>query len=252
MRRADYFDVWIVELARGTSVRLTTGGFYQNPVWTPDGTHVVFTRGTTGELYWVHTDGGSKPESLLSGLSGGETANSWTPDGKTLLYQSTAPSRNWALQPVYSGGNGKPRPVFETSSFNESEAQVSRDGRWVAYISDESGKNRVYVRPFPGYGAKTQISIEAGVQPRWSRDGRELYYRDPERNQLMAVPIQSGSEFRAGSPSALFELGDVLWDAAPDGRRFLVVNKPETSAREGEMQVVVNWFEEIRQKVQKK
>ena len=138
--------------------------------------------------------------------------------------------------------------LFEATSFNESDAQVSPDGRWVAYTSDESGKNRVYVRPFPGPGGKTPISIQGGEEPRWSRDGRELFYRDPDKNQLMAVDIQTSPAFRAGQTHALFALGNVPWDVAPDGKRFLVVKEAEGSAGELKMQAVVNWFEELRQK----
>ena len=118
--------------------------------------------------------------------------------------------------------------------------------------SDESGENRVYARPFPGPGGKTPISIEGGQEPRWSRDGRELFYRDPEKNQLMAVNVQTSPAFRAGQPHALFALGNVPWDAAPDGKRFLVVKEPEAAAGEAKMQAVVNWFEELRQKAPKK
>jgi eukaryotic-like serine/threonine-protein kinase len=123
----------------------------------------------------------------------------------------------------------------------------------VVYISDESGKNQVYVRPFPRPGGKTPISIEGGEQPRWSRDGRELFYRDPGKNQLMAVDIQISPVFHAGQPHALFALGNVPWDVAPDGKRFLVAKELEISAAsEAKLQVVVNWFEELRQKVPKK
>ena len=114
--------------------------------------------------------------------------------------------------------------------------------------SDESGKNRVYARPFPGPGGKTPISIEGGEEARWSRDGRELFYRDPGKNQLMAVDIQTGPAFRVGQPHTLFPLGNVPWDAAPDGKRFLVVKEGESSAGEAKLQAVVNWFEELRQK----
>ena len=147
-----------------------------------------------------------------------------------------------------SGGDGKSRLLFEPSSFNERDAQVSPDGRWVAYTSDESGKNQVYTRPFPGPGGKTSISIEGGQEPRWSRDGRELFYRDASKNRLMAVDIQISPVFRVGQAHALFALGNVPWDVAPDGKRFLVVKEPEAAASEAKMQAVVNWFEELRQK----
>jgi len=133
-----------------------------------------------------------------------------------------------------SGGDGKPRLLFEANSFNEADGQVPPDGHWVAYTSDESGKNRVCVRPFPGPGGKTPISIEGGQEPRWSRDERELFYRDPDKNQLMAVDIPTSPALRAGQAHALFALGNVPWDVSPDGKRFLVV-KPEAEPREAKM-----------------
>jgi Tol biopolymer transport system component len=246
------FDIWILELARGGLTRLTTEGSYFDPLWTRDSTHVVFGFGPPGRrgFHWAPTDGSGKPEMLLERQEG--VADSWTPEGKTLLYHSVGPAHIWKSQPAVSGGDGKPRLLFEETSFNERDAQVSPDGRWLAYTSDESGKNRVYVRPFPGPGGKTPISIESGQEPRWSRGGPELFYRDPDKNQLMAVDIQTSPAFRAGQPHALFALGNVPWDVAPNGKRFLVVKEPASSAREAKMQAVVNWFEELRQKAPKK
>jgi Tol biopolymer transport system component/predicted Ser/Thr protein kinase len=247
VRRVSSNDIWILELARGALTRVTDEGTSSVPVWTPDGRRVVFGWNFgTSVLRWAPADGSGKPEVLLEGQAA--LPDSWMPDGKTLLYESFGPSHIWTLQPSASGGDGKPRLLSEASSFNESDAQISLDGRWVAYTSDESGKNRVYVRPFPGPGGKTPISIEGGQEPRWSRDGRELLYRDPEKNQLMAVDIQTSPAFRAGQPHALFALGNVPWDVAPDGKRFLVVKEPEAAASEAKMQAVVNWFEELRQK----
>jgi eukaryotic-like serine/threonine-protein kinase len=241
-------DIWTLELERGALTRLTAEGTYTNPVWTPDGKRLVFRYGPFGSrgLQWAPADGSGKPELLLAGPTG--APDSWTPDGKTLLYESTGSAHIWTLQPPGSGGDGKPRLLFEPGSFNERDAQLSPDGRWVAYTSDESGKNRVYVRPFPGPGGKTSISIEGGEDPRWSRDGRELFYRDAGKNQLMAVDIQAGPAFHARQPHALFALGNVPWDVVPDGKRFLVVKEPEASASEAKMQAVVNWFEELRRK----
>jgi Tol biopolymer transport system component len=243
-------DIQIVELARGTLSRLTSEGQSFYPVWTPDGGRVAFRSFLKNSgIYWTPADGSGKPEFLLAGDS--PILDSWTPDGKMLLYHSQAPARIWTLSVSVSGGGSKAKPLLETA-FNESDAQVSPDGRWLAYTSDESGKNRVYARPFPGPGGKTPVSIEGGQEPRWSRDGRELFYRDPGKSQLMAVYIQTSPTFRAGQPHALFALGDVPWDAAPDGKRFLVVKFQETAAGEAKLQVVVNWFDELRQKAPKK
>jgi serine/threonine-protein kinase len=125
----------------------------------------------------------------------------------------------------------------------------------VAYQSNESGKAEVYVRPFPGPGGKVAISTQGGGNPRWSRAGRELFYQDL-KNRIMSVEVQTNPAFQAGQPQALFEphgatsVGSVsfIWDVAPDGRRFLVSKRPETQAAGTKLQVVENWFEELRRR----
>jgi serine/threonine-protein kinase len=247
-RGANLYDIWILDLARGALSRLTAEGNSAFPVWTPDSRRVAFGWNFgTRVLRWAPADGSSKPEVLFDGQPA--RPDSWTPDGKTLLYETFGSAHIWTLQPAVSGGDGKPRLRFEATSFSERDAQVSPDGRWVAYTSDESGKSRVYARPFPGPGGKTPISIEWGQEPRWSHDGRELFYRDPDKNQLMAVDIQTNPAFRAGQPHALFALGNVPWDVTPDGKRFLALKEPEAAASEAKMQAVVNWFDELRRKV---
>jgi Tol biopolymer transport system component/predicted Ser/Thr protein kinase len=240
-------DIWIYELARGGLTRLTSVGSTLQPRWTPDGRRVAFASSVGNHgIYWVPADGSGRPELLLPSQALARL-DSWTPDGKMLLYHSGTPARIWTLTTPGDGGESKPRLFLETS-FNEFDAQVSPDGRWVAYTSDESGKNQVYARPFPGPGGKTSISIEGGQESRWSRDGHELFYRDPRKNQLMAVDIQTGPTFRAARPRALFELRTSYWDVALDGKRFLAVKEPQAVASEAKMEAVVNWFEELRQK----
>jgi serine/threonine-protein kinase len=235
-------DVWILDLMRSTMVRLTSEAANRSPQWTPDGQRVTFRSTGNDAINWTSADGTGKPETLVPGYG---IPGSWTPDGKTFLYTSGSPSRIWAL-PV---PGGKPRPLFETTAANLSEARVSPDGRWVAYTSDETGESQVYVRALPGPGGKTPISIGGGQEARWSRDGRELFYRDPGKNQLVAVEVQTSPALRAGQPKALFELSTSAWDVAPDGQRFLVVKPQEAEAETPQLQVVVNFFDELRRKV---
>jgi Tol biopolymer transport system component len=115
----------------------------------------------------------------------------------------------------------------------------------MAYVSDESGKDQVYVRPFPGPSGKASISTEAGEDPRWSADSREIFYFDPVRNRVMAVAIEGAASIRAAPPHALFEQRDSDWDVTPDGKRFLVRKQPQTEASQARLQVVVNWFDEL-------
>jgi Tol biopolymer transport system component len=245
-------DIWIIDLMRGTLNRLTSEGINDNPIWTMDGRRVAFysTQGSfqpTG-IYWAAADASSKPELLLA-TNIVSFPDSWTPDGRTLLYHSTGPAHIWVVQPTGNGGDGNPRLLFERSAFNETQAQVSPDGRWVAYVSDESGKSQIYVRAFPGPGGKLTIAVEGGKNPRWSRGGRERFYLNPAKSQVMAVEIQAGPMFRVGQPHALFEQRNPDWDVAPDGQHFLVRKQPQTVQNEAKLQVVVNWFDELRRRV---
>jgi hypothetical protein len=146
------------------------------------------------------------------------------------------------------GQPGQPRPLHTDAAGAETDAQVSPDGRWIAYESTESGGIEVYVQPFPGPGPKTRISLDGGSTPRWSKDGRELFYwaRVPIA-KLIAVDVVTSPEFRAGAPRELFQQpSTTTWDITPDRNRFLV----ELSARSGgsTLAIVTNWFEELRRR----
>jgi len=237
-----YGDLWIYDLEQGSLSRFTSGDSNSAPVWMPDGQRIAFFSylGKRG-IFWVAADATGTPAQLLASANQIVIPTSWTPDGKTLFYQAGAPARIWAVT------LGKePLPISQ-SSFNERDAAVSPDGHWMAYDSDESGKSQVYAKPLPGPGAKVAISIEGGQTPLWSRDGRELFYRDPVKGQLMVAEVQPGPALKVGQPKALFALGDVPWDVAPDGRRFLVVQR-QGGAPTAKLQVVMNWFEELRRK----
>ena len=152
-------------------------------------------------------------------------------------------------------GEAKPIPVVETD-FSEGQAQFSPDSRWIVYRSNESGQNQVYVRPFPpaAGGGQWMVSKDGGVQPRWSRDGREIFFIGPD-GKLMAVDVNTaGSTLRSGIPQALFDtqiyggfgvVGPVRWDVAPDGKRFLVISNVSTGTS-SPITVVVNWPELLR------
>ena len=146
--------------------------------------------------------------------------------------------------------DGSVEPLAETQA-NERAPRFSPDGRWVAFLSDESGRDEVYVQPYPGPGPRTLVSTEGGVEPVWSRDGTELFYRQPDLPGLMGVQVTTEAEFRAEPPQALFGgrfnffppiVGAANYDVSPDGQRFLMVTP--TPGPEG-IRVVTNWIDEL-------
>jgi Tol biopolymer transport system component len=246
----DEGDVWIYETDRFTKTRLTFEGKNLRPIWTPDGQGVTFEGTVAGKkgIFSVPADGSGKPALIL------ETENSvdpqsWSPDGKMLVYtmfNSSIPGL-WVL-PMDGGTPGKPHRLHETNS-SESYGEVSPDGQWLAYGSNESGSYEIYVQPFPASGPKVRISTDRGSNPRWSKDGRELFYNTGAK--VMSVEVQTTPQFRAGIPREMFTLTRLagLWDVSPDGKRFLV--EQEIPANEGahRMEGVVNWFEELQRRV---
>jgi Tol biopolymer transport system component len=254
-------DIWIYDVERRTLSRLTFEGSSSRPIWTPDGKWVTFAstrEANKSGIYRVAADKSGQPELLLA-TDAPAYPQSWTPDGKTLLYTEPTEGKNriWILPPP-GGGESKPA-LFSRTSFNEWNAHVSPDGKWVAYDSDESGRSEVYVVPFPGPGSKFQISTQGGMLPYWPRNGRELFYREPSANQLFAVDVPAGPVFRAGQPQALFKLSgptptpmNAAWfDVTPDPKRFLVEQLTEKYATSSgsTFVTITNWFDDLRRRV---
>ena len=248
-------DVWTFDVERGTLTRLSFNGQTNTndfPIWTPDGRRVIFSGNVEGKhgLYAVPADARAKPTQLFATESAA-LPRSVTPDGKTLIYSEPGPDKRSRLMMVpipVDGPTGQPKPVHADAAGPEMDGQVSPDGRWIAYESTESGGNEVYVQPFPGPGPKTRISLDGGSTPRWSKDGRELFYwaRVPVA-KLIAVDVVTSPDFRAGTPRELFrQPSTTTWDITPDRNRFLV----ELSARAtgSTLAIVTNWFEELRRR----
>jgi DNA-binding winged helix-turn-helix (wHTH) protein/Tol biopolymer transport system component len=236
-------SIWLVDLERGTPTRLADGVL---PVWGPRGSDIVFTsRRVGGSSDLVHRSiiGPSTDESLLLRTPHMKIGGNWTDDNSYIVYTGSDPRTKLDLWTL-TVADRKPIPFLQTP-FNEMHAQVSPDGRWVAYASDESGTWEVYVQSFPVPGAKRTISVGGGAEPQWRRDGRELYYLAPD-GTLMAVAVTSRDEsFDAGRPVPLFQAhipADIItfrnhYAPARDGQRFLIDAADDNEP----INVVVNW-----------
>ncbi len=251
-------DIWVIDLARKSEIRLTSDpGIDGLPIWSPDGSRVVFesVRGVRG-LYRKAASGEGTEELLLK--VGDCAPTDWSQDGRFIIYNLSAEKTRrdvWAL-PLF--GDRQPHPLLN-SEFDEYQAQLSPDGHWLAYASDESGNYEVYVQPFTAEGKlggdKKRISTNGGKHPRFRRDGRELFYVAAD-GQMMAVALKpSGATFEFETPKALFKTrmltgllqSGIEYDVTADGQRFLI-GTMVGEANATPVSVILNWMAEVKPK----
>jgi DNA-binding winged helix-turn-helix (wHTH) protein/Tol biopolymer transport system component len=248
----DQNGIWLAELDRGTATRLIPSA---GPArWSADGTRVVFSAANYSGAGGIHArsvvDG--PDDQLWLDTADPKVVNDWSSDGRFVVYISgNLQTKNdiWLL-PRF--GERAPIPFLKTAA-NEIQAQVSPDGRWIAYASDESGTMEAYVQSFPVPGAKRKVSVSGGSEPQWRRDGRELFYISPD-HMMMAVAVVSGGSLHVGRPQALFRapiigsLSDFLnyYTVTADGQRFLVDSVATENASPEPITVLVNWTELVR------
>ena len=257
--RDDNWDVWVYDLERGVPTRLTFHeGYDGDQVWSPDGEYLVFNsdRGGRDGIFRKRADGSGEAEFIAELEEGSLFPSSWSSDGKFLIGEaSTSGNDIWAL----SLEEGAELEMFLATEFGEISPAFSPDGRWIAYTSDESGTDEVYVRPFPAAGGKWQVSDEGGGNPLWSPDGRELYYRTNTGMMVVSVETEGGT-FRAGKPSQLFEgrfRGGVTgmavsgfrfqdYDVLPSGEGFVMFPQSTEEGKGAHLVMVFNWLEEVQ------
>jgi Tol biopolymer transport system component len=246
--------IFVYDVPRDTFTRLTfEGNANASFAWSPDGQRIAFRSDREGiqNLFWQASDGSGAVERLTTG-DYPHSPNSFSRDGRLLAFVEQTPETARDIW-VLNLADRKAQPFLRTS-YEETAPQFSPDGKWLAYSSDESGRREIYVQPYPpGPGGKWQISTDGGQEPVWNPEGGELFYRSLKK--IMAVDIDTESGFAPGAPRLLFE-GPYLptaasfpfYDVTPDGERFLMLKPVETEASPTHINVVLNWFEELKQK----
>lgn len=240
--RSSSGDIWIYDLARNARSRFAFGPMDESePIWSPDGRRLVYfaccETGKSSLRIKDTADASGEAESPLeTGFLG---PLDWSADGRFIIYTLGQPGGHKDLWTLPVIGDRKPFPFVQTE-FNERGARFSPDGRLVAYISDESGANEVYVKRFEGAGEKWRISTSGGNSVRWRRDGRELFYISAD-GKLMSVTVKSGDSFEAAAPVPLFSMnliGD--YDVAADGQRFILATGV-AHVQSMPFTIVLNW-----------
>jgi len=252
-------DFWTYEQARGVLTRMTTDGRSHWPLWTPDGKRLTFRSWRTGfmTMWWMPADR-SVAEERLTTIGMQQSAASWSPDGRVVAFTQVGPDTGGDLYVLDMDAGRKPRPFVQTR-FNEGSPRFSLDGHYIAYSSNESGRNEIYVTSYPGPGPKTQASSDGGTDPVWKPGGGELYYRSGDK--MMVVEVATQPSFRAARPRALWEgryshgmnsscgapgPSSSNYDVTPDGRRFLMIQEGDQDVPATQIHVVLNWAEELK------
>jgi serine/threonine protein kinase/Tol biopolymer transport system component len=248
-------QIWLYDLSREALTRFTfEGNVNLNATWTADGKRIAFQSSKEGppSIYWQRSDGSGGLERLTTS-DYARVPMSWSPDGQLLAFMEVNPATQRDLW-VLRMSDRKEQPFLKTR-FDESVPRFSPDGRWLAYVSNESGRYEIYVQPYPGPGGKWEISTDGGTEPAWNHNGRELFYRSG--NKMMAVDIVTQPSFAAGKPRMLFQgpyerspATSPNYDVAPDGQRFLMLKPADTGeSAPTRINVVLNWFEELKRRV---
>ena len=247
------FDLWVHDITRNTLSRLTFNGTNRTPAWSPDGKRIAYFSIVEGKASVMikQADGTGNAEEVSSGL-GRTYVDSWSRDGSYLFLDRTTNAGQSDIYVVPLKGDKKPWPLLATK-FDEYQATLSPNGKWLAYISNESGTYQVYVLPFPKGEGKWQVSTEEGYEPHWSRDGKNLFYAAPSKQTIMAASIEGSTSIVIGKPRVAFtgyhalnSDSGISYDIAPDEQHFLTPRGKEGDDSFTRIHVVLNWFDDLQ------
>jgi eukaryotic-like serine/threonine-protein kinase len=246
-------DIWIQDLASASRIRLTVDPLRSiHPVWSRDGTQIAYISVRSGKsAVYIKPANGMAAEHKIWEPEVGVDVNDWTSDSKALILQQRSPiTKKWRLVLFRLDGMGGPTPLLEAQDTNLTAAQLSPNGRWLAYQSDDSGKDEIYVSPFPTGAGRLQISVAGGLQPRWSGDGKQLFYLADDGKLMAAALKEAQGALQLSSLRPQFQTNATpgsndSYDVAPDGKKFLldVVATEETPTP---LTLVENWTAQLR------
>ena len=259
-------DIWIKHLPEGPFERLTFDDEREvRPAWSPDGQFVTYSKGPSGtsaDLWQRRADGTGAPELLVDHDERRSVYQPlWSPDGEWLVFRTGASaSQGLGLRDIRAfrpGAGSAAAPLIATAAFAEFDPALSPDGRWLAYTSNQTGRNEVYVSPFPNVdSSKLSVSTNGGQSPLWAHSGSELFFVDAD-GRLVAAELETASGFRVLGRETLFDLnseyvsqeGTHFYDIAPDDQRFLLGRLVPQDTRDPQWVLVQNWFTELRQRM---
>jgi hypothetical protein len=240
------FDVWVYDIERDTFTKASFGGDDYEPFWSPDGKMLAYTSSKSGNMQaYVKHGIVQGDETMVTDGTGVRNLFGWTADGRELIFSRDNKETGTDIYAVSVEGDHKPRPLV-VAPFNQYAASLSPDGKWLAYVSDESGQGEVFVQAMNDPNKRAQISSEGGLSPRWARSGNELFFLS--KNKLMSVKFPPGGALNPGKPTFLFEekRGWSGYDVAADGR-FVVAVEADDKVTGSQLNVILHWFEELKQ-----
>ena len=256
-------NIWLHDLSRGTLTRLPVEARNARAIWMLDGKRITFGSATGGNenLFAMSADGSGRAERLTESKNL-QLAATWSPTDQALIFVEFHDGTSYDIMVMPPSGDRQPRPLIQTR-FSDAYPDLSPDGRWLAYASNESNRPEVYVQPYPGPGPRQQVSVNGGTGPAWSRDGRELFYSttpafggQAAMTKMMAVPVTLRPTLTFGTAREIFagrygaSAGTRPYDVTADGRQFLMVQQKERPAIDAaEMILVQNWLEDVKARV---